>query len=338
MAITALPTPPSRQDPTNFNDRADAFLGALPAFATEANALQTNVNTSEANAVASAAAVLAATNIVKWVSGTTYANGAVVWSPVNGLSYRRITTSGSGTTDPSSDSTNYKPVNGSGDVTTSGTQTITGAKTFTTTIVGDISGSAAKLGGQLPAYYQTALGFTPVQQGTGTGQLSNVVKIGWNGSKLALQVDGTDFGAKWPIDIDGRAYFTVAAGDAYYASTVSIGAGFSTNSSTYYKLGGRLIASGSGNLRIKAVVSPAFDGADGVVLGYYKIYKNGTAVTGDITTSGNPTVWTGDFTCSPGDSFELYGRPQFSGYSPYGNISAGFSSYSSTAPALVYST
>jgi len=140
MPITALPTPPSRQDPTNFNDRADAFLGALPLFQSEANALQTNVNTSEVNAVNSAAAVLAATNIVKWVSGTTYANGAVVWSPINGLGYRRTALSGSGTTDPSADA-NYKQVNGTGDVSTSGNQTIAGVKTFSNGIVGNVTGS-----------------------------------------------------------------------------------------------------------------------------------------------------------------------------------------------------
>jgi hypothetical protein len=141
MPISSLPIPPSRQDPTNFNDRADAFLGALPLFQSEANALQTNVNNSEVNSVNSAAAVLAATNIVKWVSGTTYANGAVVWSPINGLGYRRITASGSGTTDPSADSTNYKQVNGTGDVSTSGNQTIAGVKTFSNGIVGNVTGS-----------------------------------------------------------------------------------------------------------------------------------------------------------------------------------------------------
>jgi hypothetical protein len=50
MAITPLPTPPSRDDPTNFATRADAFLGALPDFATEANALQTDVNAKEVTA------------------------------------------------------------------------------------------------------------------------------------------------------------------------------------------------------------------------------------------------------------------------------------------------
>lgn len=37
MTITALPTPPLRSDPTNFAARADAFLAAIPAFATEVN-------------------------------------------------------------------------------------------------------------------------------------------------------------------------------------------------------------------------------------------------------------------------------------------------------------
>lgn len=44
MAITALPTPPSSLDPASFSTRADAFLGALPTFATEANAVALAMN------------------------------------------------------------------------------------------------------------------------------------------------------------------------------------------------------------------------------------------------------------------------------------------------------
>jgi hypothetical protein len=47
------------------------------------------------------------------------------------------------------------------------------------------------------------LGFTPVQQGTGTNQLNNDIKIGWNGTRLLLQVDDVDFGSQWPIGIGG---------------------------------------------------------------------------------------------------------------------------------------
>ncbi|OZI31729.1 hypothetical protein CAL29_28050 [Bordetella genomosp. 10] len=58
MSITALPTPPSRSDPANFPDRADAFMAALPQFATEANVLQQQVNeaASAVDADATAAA------------------------------------------------------------------------------------------------------------------------------------------------------------------------------------------------------------------------------------------------------------------------------------------
>lgn len=41
---------------------------------------------------------------------------------------------------------------------------------------------------------QTALGFTPVQQGTGVGQLSNTVKLGWNGAALLCSIDATNAG------------------------------------------------------------------------------------------------------------------------------------------------
>lgn len=52
----------------------------------------------------------------------------------------------------------------------------------------------------------TALGYTPVQQGTGTSQLSNVIKIGWSAaSKLRVQVDASDFGETWPISVTGNA-------------------------------------------------------------------------------------------------------------------------------------
>lgn len=57
MAITALPPAPSTADPTNFATKADALLGALAAFVTQANALEVNVNAKEL--LATAAGVLA---------------------------------------------------------------------------------------------------------------------------------------------------------------------------------------------------------------------------------------------------------------------------------------
>jgi hypothetical protein len=102
-------------------------MTALPTFATEANALQVDVNaqqvsaaaqvtlaTTQANlsaaqatqSAASAAASAASSTASIWVSGTTYAIGNVRFSPVSFQSYRRKT-AGAGTTDPSTDSTNW---------------------------------------------------------------------------------------------------------------------------------------------------------------------------------------------------------------------------------------
>lgn len=126
MAITPLPTPPSRSDPANFAVRADAFLGALPLFQSEANSLQADVNakqvtaTNAANAATAAAnAATAATGVTVWVSGTTYAVGDNRFSPLNFLTYRRKT-AGAGTTDPSLDATNWAQISGTGNVSLNG--------------------------------------------------------------------------------------------------------------------------------------------------------------------------------------------------------------------------
>ncbi|MNV27123.1 hypothetical protein D3C71_1182610 [compost metagenome] len=55
------------------------------------------------DAIAAAEAASAFSNATRWVSGTVYADGAVVWSPITYLSYRRKG-AGAGATDPSADS------------------------------------------------------------------------------------------------------------------------------------------------------------------------------------------------------------------------------------------
>ncbi len=136
MTITALPTPPSRADaPTLFASRADSLLGALPtmvsemntdiaatnlaassagASATAASASAGTASTQASNAAtsasqASASATAAATSAAVWVSGTTYALAAIVYSPANFGTYRRKV-AGAGTTDPSLDGTNWAPI------------------------------------------------------------------------------------------------------------------------------------------------------------------------------------------------------------------------------------
>ena len=125
--ISNLPSPPSRQDPANFADEADAFLGALPTFQTEVNASGTyidgkaaevdvdaaaaatsasNAATSATNASAAQTAAEAAANATLWVSGTAYVTGNVVYSPSTFFTYRSKVNQTS-TTDPASDPTNW---------------------------------------------------------------------------------------------------------------------------------------------------------------------------------------------------------------------------------------
>ncbi|HWT52346.1 MAG TPA: hypothetical protein VN113_09225, partial [Caulobacter sp.] len=78
--ITALPTPPSTNDPANFNTRADAFLGQMPTFVTQANALAGEVNN---NTQAAAASVTAAANKVVEATGKASEAAASAASALN---------------------------------------------------------------------------------------------------------------------------------------------------------------------------------------------------------------------------------------------------------------
>ena len=142
QTIPSLGSPPLTTDPVNFDTRADTLYGtSLPAVITatntwsgQANTVAGEVNTNATNAQASAntasgasAAAVAAVNATQWVSGQAYVTGAVVWSPINYLSYRANTNT-SGTTDPSL-SADWTSLNFS----LSAANTYTGKQTFSGT-------------------------------------------------------------------------------------------------------------------------------------------------------------------------------------------------------------
>lgn len=102
--IAPLPVAPTRQDPVNFSVRADAFVGALPLFRKQANDLALYV---EATLFASEQAA----NATLWNAGTAYVEGAVVYSPITYLSYRRKV-AGTTPTDPSNDTVNWVLLSG----------------------------------------------------------------------------------------------------------------------------------------------------------------------------------------------------------------------------------
>ena len=51
MTITALPSPPSRANPTTFSAQADALMNGLPLFVTEANATAAAMNLNSTTSV-----------------------------------------------------------------------------------------------------------------------------------------------------------------------------------------------------------------------------------------------------------------------------------------------
>ena len=129
MPITALPSL-DRTSATFKTDLDSYFLTSLPAFSSEANALQVDVNakqvlasaaatnaetqvtlaaaqaTNAATSALAAASSAAVAGAVAWVSGLTYAVGDARYSPINMQTYRRKV-AGAGTTDPSLDATNW---------------------------------------------------------------------------------------------------------------------------------------------------------------------------------------------------------------------------------------
>lgn len=119
--ITAAPTAPQRGVKATFSTLLDAFLTWLVAAVSQFGAVATNVfnNATEAfnsattattkagEAVDAAAAATTAANATLWVSGQSVAQDAAKISPLDRRTYRRKTATGSGTTDPSLDPTNY---------------------------------------------------------------------------------------------------------------------------------------------------------------------------------------------------------------------------------------
>lgn len=126
-SVAPVPIPagtavPSRSgDQAAFDNDYEAFYGwekddLAPGMNALAEVTYANAQASESAALTAGsaaeaaeqaqAAAEAASSATKWVSGTTYAEGLVVWSPIDFASYRRKTTGG-GTIDPSADSANW---------------------------------------------------------------------------------------------------------------------------------------------------------------------------------------------------------------------------------------
>lgn len=119
--ITAAPAAPQRQVKATFSDRVDAFVTWMAAAVSQFGAVATNVfnnaveafnsattaSTAATTATDAAAAAVTTAGATLWVSGQSVAQYAAKISPLDHQTYRRKTATGSGTIDPSLDTTNY---------------------------------------------------------------------------------------------------------------------------------------------------------------------------------------------------------------------------------------
>jgi hypothetical protein len=129
--IAPLPTPPDANDSvSDFNSKAFAFWGAMPAMRLQINTVSVEIN--DAAIAAAASAVLASSKATAsdlsaqasassaqssaasagaaaWNAATNYSTGVRVWSLLNQQLYRRIVP-GITATDPSLDFTNWARV------------------------------------------------------------------------------------------------------------------------------------------------------------------------------------------------------------------------------------
>jgi hypothetical protein len=226
-SISPLPTPPSRNDPNNFSARSDAFLGALPGMAAQMNAVAAQTQAA-ANSAINAPGTLANTSTTMTLgtgtrsftvqAGKAYIAGQFVLiaatiqpgAYMNGQITAYDASSGAMTV-----AVGYAQGVGSASAWNVALSTPVDPSRFVTKGQGagqlsnaiSIGWDGNRLKGQVDstdlgrfvfdsqlANYQTALGYTPVRQGTGVGQGSNTISLGWDGSRLKGQVDSSDLG------------------------------------------------------------------------------------------------------------------------------------------------
>ena len=140
------------------------------------------------------------------------------------------------------------------------------------------------------------------QAGTGSGQSGNIVKIGWSPqSNLRVQVDATDFGATWPINITGSSTSVAGQTSAATANSVAVrGSNGSINASaiscgglTYASSGagffGNTTTNGDGVVRTGAYDNSATAITTNQVTGNYHMafYFNGSNIGSVYGTTSN---------------------------------------------------
>ncbi|MDP9653638.1 UNVERIFIED_ORG: phage-related tail fiber protein [Pseudomonas putida] len=84
-----------------------------------------------------------------------------------------------------------------------------------------------------PAAYQSALGFTPVQQGGGIGQGASKIFLGWSDTGLKVTVDSTDLGGIALLNAPAFVGGITISGNSNFWDSLGIGADLSVAGTTY---------------------------------------------------------------------------------------------------------
>lgn len=186
--ITPLPNPPLVTDsPTDFQNKASAFLAALPTFALQANSDIAGITNTAATPM--------------WTATTTYSQGNVVWSPATFQNYRlRVATltGAAGNADPSVDTANWTQVSGTGNVSNGGPASFTNVTAT----------------GNLSVQGNVSLGDAGTDTTTVASQLSANASVGTSGQVLTSR--GANLSPQWTTPA------TITQGAAVTASGTAI--------------------------------------------------------------------------------------------------------------------
>ena len=123
----------------------------------------------------------------------------------------------------------------------------------------------------------TSFGYTPVQQGTGFGQLGNTVKLGWAGSRLKATVDSTDLGnivfdtQLSAQTLDGLSDVVITGPQVNQGVIWNGSQWVNGSASTWGQIGGSL----SSQTDLVNTLATKYDKTGGLITGEVQIYPSG---------------------------------------------------------------
>jgi hypothetical protein len=297
--ITALPTPPSRDDPANFASRGDAFMAALPDFVTETNLVAGEVNTNAGTATTQAGIATTQAGNASTSAGTATTKAGEALTSANNAAASETAAA------------NYAAAL---NATSTTSLTIgTGSKTFTTqaskqfaagqfVIAVDAASNANYMHGQVTSYSSTSL-VIDVQSTGGSGTIANwKIYVAGNRGATGAAGAGGDFMADGSIPLTGSLVFEGTTADAY-ETTITVVNPTADRTVTIpdesFEIGFRKVPL-SGSEKTASYTLVASDSGKRVTLGASGALEipNSIMAADDVVSVFNNTASTATITCS----------------------------------------